>query len=433
MLRRLRGIRGLVGLALLVLAGAVGHRVADIVRGTPVAGVVVVDSLPPPGSPVFTREAAAAAQVTLSSGNRVRILLDEDLFRDMLGHLRRARQSILLYSYYCQPGRLGDQLADVLAAQARGGVRVFLLGDGFGCREYLNAVGPRLRSAGVRVAAHRPVRWWQLHRAQHRNHGRVVLVDGTVGYTGGFGIADDWVGGEDTPPWRDTNLRIRGPAVAELEAAFTAAWSEATGNLLVLSGEAEPRPMAADPEFPDVLAGLLVSRPGLGVTTADRYLAYSMSGATRTLYVANSYFVPTARTRRMLADAARRGVDVRVLVPGPVNDVPGTRWAGQLHFDELLEAGVRIWLYQGTMMHAKTMVVDGRWGTVGSLNLDNRSLRLNEEWSVVFDDPGLGAALDSLFLADLERSRERTVQEHAARSLWDRVRERLAWVIEPLL
>ncbi len=458
-LRRLRGLRAVLAVAVLLLAAVVGHRAGDMVRGTPVRNLVVVDSTLEPGSAGFAREAAAAAQLPLRPGNRIRVIQDADFFTDVLEDLRAARSSILVSCYFCQPGRMGDQLAAVLAERAREGVSVFLLGDGFGCREYLDAVGEGLRDAGAAVVSHRPVRWWALHRAQHRNHGRAVVVDGSIGYTGGFGIADEWLGRGGAPPWRETSVRFQGPAVGDLEAAFTAAWAEATGDLLVFPGGPEPidpgpadlepaDPGPSDPappggatplgvegtsEFAPVAAGLLVSRPGLGATAADRFLTYSLEGAGRTLYIANSYFVPTRHMRRMLGDAARRGVDVRLLLPGPVNDVPSTRWAGQRHFQELLEAGVRIWLFQEGMMHAKTLTVDGRWGTVGSMNMDNRSLRLNEEWSLVFDDPRLGAHMDSLFLADLERSRERTLAEHAARSLWDRFREWLASLIEPLL
>jgi len=169
----------------------------------------------------------------------------------------------------------------------------------------------------------------------------------------------------------------------------------------------------------------------MGPTKAERFFVLTLSAARRTLYIANSYFVPNRETRRLLTDAARRGVDVRILVPGPINDVPGTRWAGQHWFRALLEGGVRIWEYQGTMMHAKTVVADGLWLTVGSVNLDNRSLRLNEEWSLVAQDSTLGARMDSLFMADLDRARERTLEIHLRRPLWDRVREALVSLLAP--
>jgi len=273
----------------------------------------------------------------------------------------------------------------------------------------------------------RPVRLWALHRAQHRNHARAVVVDGAVAYTGGFGLADVWLGGNGTPPWRDTDVRVEGPAVAGVQGAFVSTWAEATGELL--AGRelvAEPREDAGG-----VWAGILVSRPGMGTTRAERFFALTLEGARHTLWVANSYFVPNRETRRLLLDAAARGVDVRILVPGPINDVPGTRWAGQRWFGELLEGGVRIFEYQGTMMHAKTVVADGGWATVGSVNLDNRSLRLNEEWTLVLHDPGVGATLDSLFLADLGRARERTLEIHRARPIQDRAREFVVSLLAP--
>ncbi|MDT8342260.1 MAG: phospholipase D-like domain-containing protein, partial [Longimicrobiales bacterium] len=175
------------------------------------------------------------------------------------------------------------------------------------------------------------------------------------------------------------------------------------------------------------------SRPGAGTTEAERFTAVTIGGARRTLFLANSYFVPDRALRRRLTAAAARGVDVRVLVPGPVNDVPGARWAGQRGFDELLAAGVRIFEYQGTMMHAKTLVVDGVWSAVGSVNLDNRSLRLNEEWALVAHDAALGARLDSLFRADLGRARERTLAAHRSRPLRERLREALSALLAPFL
>lgn len=404
------------------------HRVGDAARGVPVTDLLLPDSLAAPGSSAFPGTAAAALEVALQPGNRVEVLVDRELFLRMLADIRSARRSVTVFSYYCQPGALGEDLANALEARARAGVAVLFLGDAFGCGDLVEEMRHRLAGTGARVAELRPVRWWALHRAQHRNHGRTVVVDGVVGYAGGFGIADDWLGVDGMHPWRETGVRVRGPVVASLQGAFAAAWAEATGELpagAAFAGDGAPW------EPGPVTAGLLVSRPGVAPTEAERFFALTLRSARRTLFIANSYFVPNRETRRQLVAAAARGVDVRVLVPGPVNDVPGTRWAGQHWFRELLEGGVRIWEYQGTMMHAKTVVADGAWGTVGSVNLDNRSLRLNEEWSVVVHDPGVGSALDSLFLRDLERSRERTLAAHMARPAWDRIREFAVSLLAP--
>lgn len=178
---------------------------------------------------------------------------------------------------------------------------------------------------------------------------------------------------------------------------------------------------------------MLVSRPGLGTTAAQRFLALTIAGARERLYVTNAYFVPSAPLRKMLIDAAQGGVDVRILLPGPRNDHASTKWAGRMYFDELLEGGVRIWEYQPAMLHAKALVADGVWSTVGSLNLDRRSMRLNEEWSLLVQDEGFGAAMDSIFLADLQRSRELTLEVHRARPFRERLREFVVSLVVPLL
>jgi cardiolipin synthase len=172
-----------------------------------------------------------------------------------------------------------------------------------------------------------------------------------------------------------------------------------------------------------VRAGLLYSRPGLGPTTAERYLALTIASAERTLFVSNSYFVPTASLRRLLVEASGRGVDVRLLVPGEHTDIPSTRWAARGYYEELLGEGVRIWEYQPAMMHAKTLVADGVWAAVGSLNFDNRSIRLNDESALLVYDRGFGARMDSLFLADLELAGEVTLESHGGRPLYERVLE----------
>ncbi|HSG50106.1 MAG TPA: phospholipase D-like domain-containing protein [Longimicrobiales bacterium] len=432
--------RWILALALLFPAVVLLHRLGDAARGTPVRDLVVWDSLPDMASPDFRRMAAAGSEITMTPGNRVELLVDAEIFPRILEDVAAARRSVTVFIYFCASGDLGDRVADALSERARAGVAAYFLGDGFGCRDFLDDVGPRLRDAGVRVTALRPVRWYALHRAQHRNHARGVVVDGAVAYTGGFGIADVWAGTAGAIPWRDTNVRVTGPVVAALQGAFAAAWGEATGELLAgaafVAEVAEPGHEAREPggegAGPDAgWAGLLVSRPGMGTTRAERFYTVTLHGAQRSLYLANSYFVPNRETRRLLVEAAGRGVDVRVLVPGTINDVPGTRWAGQRWFRELLEGGVRIFEYQGTMMHAKTAVADGAWATVGSVNLDNRSLRLNEEWSLVVHGPEVAGRLDSLFLADLGRARERTLEIHRSRPLQDRLREVMVSLLAP--
>ena len=279
-----------------------------------------------------------------------------------------------------------------------------------------------MTAAGVQVVLFRPVRWYTLHRAQHRNHARTVVIDGEVAYTGGFGIADKWTtGSPEQLPWRDAGVRFTGPSVRVAQATFLASWAEATGDLL--TGEMFYSQGTGSPEA-GAVAGFLYSQPVLGTTVAERLLAVTLAAADRTLYLANSYFVPTPVLADLLMEAARRGVDVRILIPGEETDIPSTRWAARSFYEAFLTAGIRVFEYRPTMMHAKTVVADGVWSTVGSLNFDNRSIRLNDESGLVVYSQEVGARLDSIFLADLSQADEITLQSHRRRGFLDRVRER---------
>ena len=250
---------------------------------------------------------------------------------------------------------------------------------------------------------------------------RVVVVDGRVGYTGGFGLADYWLGnGHAEDEWRETNARFEGPTVAELQAAFASGWAEAAGELITGDVFFPPQSFAS---AGSVRAALLHSVPTIGSTPAERFLALSITGARRTLYISNSYFVPDDDFRSLLVRAAQRGVDVRVLTAGDKSDVKTTLYAGRARYPELLKGGVRVYEYQPTMMHAKTFVVDGIWSTVGSLNFDNRSLVFNNESNIITLDEGVGAVLDSLFMDDLRYSKEIKLEEFNRRSLVEKMLE----------
>ena len=461
--RRHRPSRRAVFLALaalgVVAVAVLMDRISDVIRGRPVRTVVDSgpgDRPPPISDPRFLEVVQALTGAQLEPGNHVEVLTDTAVFRRMLADIAAARRSVTVQDYFCEPGRLGDRLARVLAERARSGVRVLVLGDGFSCGRYLRDVGPSLRTAGASVAVLRPLHWYALHRAQHRSHVRAVVVDGRLAYTGGFGFADEWIG--DPPgarPWRDTSVRFTGPAARQTEAAFLAAWAEATGELRAGTDLIPPAPRAEGAEpgasrpgggagVPErgglteagadsVTAGLLVSEPGLGTTPAERYLALTVAGAEHTLYITNSYFVPPPALVELLEAAARRGVDVRLLLPGPRTDMPSTRYAGRAFYESLLGAGVRIWEYRPTMIHAKTIIADGVWGSVGGINLDNRSLRLNSETALLSHDRRLGAVLDSLFRTDLPEADEITLERHRARSTWDRILEKIVRLVAPLL
>jgi cardiolipin synthase len=406
----------------------------SITRGTPLRRVVYSARARPPqaSDSSFRNLMELYAGVHLQSGNRVESLLNGDgTYPRLWADLRSAQRSITVQMYFSQPGAVADTLAAILSERARAKVRVLLLLDAFGSQTLKQSWADSLKAAGVEVAILRKVHWYTLYSATDRSHVRVVTVDGRIGYTGGFGLADYWLGeGHSKDHWRESNVRFEGPSVMELQAAFGAAWVEATGELLV-----------GEPFFPpgfharagETLAGLLFTSPATGSTTAERFLALSIAGAQHTLYVANSYFVPDDDFRALLITAAKRGVDVRIVTVSNETDVRTTWYAGRSRYDDLLKGGVRIWEYQPTMIHSKTLVSDGIWSSVGSMNFDNRSLAFNNESNLVVWDREFGAQMDSTFLDDLRYSREITQQEFMRRPWVERMIELGAAALSRLL
>jgi cardiolipin synthase A/B len=384
--------------------------------------------VPAPADPTFLELVSLASDVQVSDGNEVEILLDGGpTFKRLFADLCAARRSITVQLYYCAPGTIADQLAAVLVDRAHAGVRVLFLHDAFGS-ELPDSYIERLRDAGVDARTFRPMHWWTLHKAQERSHARIVVVDGRVGYTGGFGIDDRWSaeGAGGQPGWRDTNVRFTGPAVASLQAAFAAGWAETAGQLLVDEIFYPDLGNGPSSHPGDVTAGLLHSRPDVGTSTAERLLVLTLAAARRTLYIANAYFVPSTQYRRLLLAAVERGVDVRILTASETTDIPIARYAGRGFYTELLRGGVRIYEYLPTMMHAKTLVADRLWASIGTLNFDNRSLALNEESTLLASDPDVGARMEEIFLDDLEHAAEITLEAFARRGPLERTRERLA-------
>ena len=389
--------------AVVLIAAVIG--VLFVTRGTAVRRVRGVGA---DGVPVGVTEPDFAATVALLAGgvilpgNKVELALNGDgTYERLWADLRSATESITVQMYYAEPGRVADQLSKILVERALSGIAVFVLYDAFGAGGLKRAYLKALRDAGVRVVAFRPLRFRNLWVVQNRSHIRGVVIDRRVGWTGGFGVDDKWLGdGHTDLAWRDTYIRFEGPAVSQLLAAFAAAWAEATGELF--SGR-----IAVTYEEDGVeAAGLLATAPTLGSTAAERFLALSIAGAQKKLYITNAYFAPDRSFVALLVAAADRGVDVRVLVGGPRTDVRVARRAAHSRYDRLLVAGVRVFEYQPSTLHAKTFVVDGYWTAVGTMNFDNRSLALNDECTLMVLDKEFGSQMEEMFLADLARSEE---------------------------
>jgi len=416
-----------IAIAALILFGVVLALIGilSVTHDTPVRSVIAEgDKGGPPSTtdPLFARSMELFTGAHIEPGNSVQILLDGNgTYPQLWKDLASAQQTITVQMYYSQPGTVADTMAKYLIDRAQHKVRVLLLLDAFGSQPLKRDWIKNLKRSGVEVVWLRPLRWYTLQKAAQRSHVRVVVVDGKVGYTGGFGLADYWLGdGHHEDQWRETNVRFEGPTVAALQAAFAAAWAEATGELL--TGDLFfPKISFAD--VGDVQAGLMHTIPSTGSTPAERYLALSIAGAQKTLYISNSYFVPGDNFRRLLLAAAHRGVDVRVLTVNNKTDVKTTWYAGRTYYEKLLEGGVKIYEYQPTMMHAKSMVVDGMWSSIGSMNFDNRSLSFNDESQLVALDRHVGAQMDSIFMNDIKWSKEIKLNEFRKRPLSGKILE----------
>jgi cardiolipin synthase len=428
-------------LPFLILA-AIGLRY--LVRGTPVSRVRMAGIRghgPLDDDAQYRQSLQLLAHVPFTDGNRVQLLrCGDDTYPRLFADLSAARRTITLQMYYCQPGRLADRLHEVLVERARAGVKVLFLWDAFGSHNLSDEYRESLVAAGVRVAVFRPVEWWALEKAYNRSHIRVVAIDGRLGYTGGFGIDDKWLGdGRTADQWRDTNVRFVGPAVAGLQATFAAGWAEATGDLLTersfFDHDGDGDEDGDDPDAVDdgsagdghggVTAGVMHAAPTIGSTAAERFLALAITGARHRLYISNAYFVPDDDFCSLLGESARRGVDVRILVPGENTDVRSTRMASRARYEQLLRSGVRLYEYRPTMMHAKTIVADGCAGSVGTMNFDNRSLAFNDESNFVFLDERVGRDLQAMFEEDLLLSTEIELATFLRRPWTERLQERL--------
>jgi cardiolipin synthase len=378
----------------------------------------------------FCQTMHALTGAALSEGNRIDILKNGDqIFPSMLAAIKGARKTINLEFYIYWDGDIGRTFAETLAERARAGVRVNVILDAVGSSPMSPELVLFLERNGVSVEWYHPIRWYTLSRVNHRTHRKLLVVDGEVGFCGGVGIADLWLGNaESKEHWRDTVARVEGPAVMQMQFAFMDNWVKSRGELLTgldYFPQLSPRGTC--------FAQVLKSSPSEGSSAVKLMYIVSIVSAQKSIYLSSAYFIPDSDTMRALEGAVRRGVDVRVIVPGETTDVPIVRHAGRFYYNRLLRRGIRIFEYQPTMMHAKTMVVDGIWTSIGSSNFDDRSFRLNDEVNVNIYDETIAAQMEKMFFEDLARSEEITRRRWIKRSWLDRAKEKVAgWFREQL-
>jgi cardiolipin synthase len=354
-------------------------------------------------------------------------LIGAEIFPAMIDAIARARHSVTFVHYHFEEAPVGAQLVDRLAERCRAGVAVKLLLDAFGSRRFPAAYRERMRRAGCPAAFFGPLDG--LTTLNRRTHRRSVVVDGAIGFTGGSGIDWEWMGdGQARGHWRDTDVRVEGPVVAELQRAFATQWAEATGERL-------DGPAYFPPGLPSrgpVTAQVFASDPQRGRFDVHTMLVRAIGAAERSLHITNPYFLPDEAVHAALVAAAGRGVRVVMLVPGPIGWAL-VRHASRARLGPLLRVGIEIHEYQPGLLHAKTLVVDGAWASVGSANLDNRSFAINAELNLGLRGADIVDRLEQVFAEDLARARPLDEARWRARSVGERLLEILARPIEPYL
>lgn len=346
----------------------------------------------------------------------------ENYYPAELDAIRNAKQTIHLEAYIFAAGEVTERFLAAMEERARAGVRVRLVVDAVGSHGFPQSSIDRLRNAGGQFAWYMPLRWYTWPRINNRTHRELLIVDGTVAFVGGSGWADHWLKPErnDKERWRDTMVKVEGPAVTGLQSVFSENWLEASGE--VLTGRAV---FPFVPGEGDSRALVVRSSPTTGRSTTARVLFQTLlASARRQIHITTPYFLPDDSMRDELVRAIReRGVEVKIITPGPGTDHMLTRRSSRRLFGPLLRAGAHIYEYQPAMIHAKICLIDGRWAVVGTTNMDPRSFALNDEVNLATPDPRVAQILEQNFEADLRQARAVSYEEWAHRGIAERVHE----------
>jgi cardiolipin synthase len=392
---------------------------------------VKCDAKPEAGSEEFLGTFSRYFNVPVLRGGTVEVLQNGCRFYPaMLEAIRHARETVNFQVYIFDSKGIGQEFIAAFEERARAGVAVRVLLDGFGSIRFSKRDRDRLRRAGVKLEFFRPLTPLNMVRAFKRDHRRAIVIDGRIGFTGGAAVSDKWNGdARNEEEWRDSMTRFTGSMVDGVQTAFGENWFYRTGE--IIAGEkfypratedvVDPKPIGRGP------CGMaLVSSPADAAQPMRILMWVSFATARRRIWISNSYFVPERAVRDIIQQRAREGIDVRLLVPGNKTDAKPVRLAGRSHYEQLLEAGVRIFEFQPSMMHGKTVVVDGQWSVIGSANMDKRSTRLNEENVFGVSDEGFAAQLERGLEADFKRSKEIKLEEMQSRGPGVRLLERLS-------
>ena len=378
------------------------------------------------GDPEFARSMGALLGPGIVPGNRVRALCNGDeIFPAMLEAIAGARRTICFETFIYWSGSIGRKFAEALGERARAGVKVHVVLDWVGSGKIDESMLHAMKGAGVEVVRYHPLRWYSLGRLNNRTHRKLLIVDGRIGFTGGVGIADNWLGhAQDPEHWRDSHFRIEGPAVAPMQAAFMDNWMETCAE--VLHGDAYfPRLEEAGQHAAQFFKS---SADDASESVRLMYLL-SIASAVKSVRIANAYFVPDSLAVATLVSARRRGASVQIIVPSHQIDSKIVRRASRSLWGPLLEAGVEIYEYQPTMYHVKVVIMDEVWTSVGSTNFDNRSFRLNDEANLNILDAEFASGQVDVFEEDKRLSRRITLEEWRHRPWMERIGDRVAGLL----
>jgi cardiolipin synthase A/B len=377
--------------------------------------------------PGFLYTLQSTCQAALHDGNAIEVLTDGPSFYPaMLNAIRGATHSINMECYIFQPGKIADQFIAALSDRAKHGVNVTIVVDAIGSFSLSGRPVRRLRKAGCRIESYQRLQWYSLARLNNRTHRELLIIDGRIAFAGGAGIADWWAYPKrHARPWRDTMVRIEGPIVAALQGVAAENWLECCGEILT-----------GPDYYPDLhpaggtTAFVVRSSPSDRATASRVVFQLLMEGADHHVRISTPYFLPDRALRRALMEMARRGVLVTVIVPGRETDQRWVRYASRRMWGPLLEAGVRIFEYRATMMHAKVLVIDGSWSVVGTTNMDNRSFEHNDEDNVAMLDREVAQRLLADYQRDVNDSDEITLDQWRARPLWEKIAGPFIWILE---
>jgi cardiolipin synthase len=379
--------------------------------------------------PQFLRTMGVLLGPAIAGGNHVDVLLNGDeIFPKMLEAIRGARKTITFETYIYWSDAIGHEFADALAERSRAGVKVHVLVDWVGAKMD-KADLAKMQDAGVELRMYRALRWYNLSRLNNRTHRKLLVVDGHVGFTGGVGVAAQWTGhAQDPDHWRDTHFRVVGPVVSQLQAAFMDNWVAATGEVLH-GGDYFPAPQPSGAQA----AQVFISSPTGGSASMQLMYMLAIAAARRSIYVSSAYFIPDPLTEEMLVAAVKRGVKVQIVAPGGHIDSETVRRASRARWGDLLEAGAEIYEYQPTMYHCKVMIVDELFTSVGSTNFDPRSFGLNAEANLNVFDGDFAARQIEIFREDVTHSRLLSFADWRRRPLTEKLFERFASLLGPVL